>query len=119
PSTQAARSLSNRLDVEASLKDSTKVPVTVVRLHSGAVSTLPTTVIGVSNILTPWFIALTDADQVGRDRHRPDLWTARVVVDGAPIARRDRVPSQAWRQQAWRRTSSAGSSCAASSTSAP
>src|SRR5262245_51164312 len=51
PSTQRLLSLSKRRDVDATRKLATSVLLLVVRRHSGAVSPLPTTTIGVSYMI--------------------------------------------------------------------
>src|SRR2546429_7259513 len=97
----------------------------LVRRHSGAVRTLPTTVTGVSNMLS--LLAIGSGHQAGRAGFRsgrtvpdadagrqapdPDLWTARVHVDNRTIFQvicygRGTV-------QTWRPTSSAADTCAA------
>src|SRR5437660_1662512 len=103
------RSLSKRRDVDATLKLTTNAPVTLVRRHSGAVRTLPTTVTGVSNMSTLLTIGPAGA---GRRNRAVRAGRTRVPVpksvdsEGA-CGQRDGVGGGRGTVQTWIPTSSA------------
>src|SRR6266511_1661494 len=61
PSTHRPVSRSYRRELDATLKLATRVLVTEVRRHSGAVLTLPTSVTCVSNIFSPSLVVISES----------------------------------------------------------